>query len=420
MPIAVDARPAPEQLAEAFRRVRAAGHADEPAVLVHDLDRLRAKLADVAAAFAGPRALHTVAIKANPLVGVLRVAVAAGAGLEAASIEEVHLALRAGCSPDRIVFDSPVKTEAELAEALRMGLRINADNFAEIERIAALHTPACASRIGLRINPELAEAAIALTSVGHRGSRFGVPLSQHSAIVEAFARHRFLTGLHVHIGSQGVTIPELVDGVARVWQLRRELVAVRPVPLDMFDLGGGLPAQYRDDAPRLTPTAYAAALRAAVPDLFRGDVQLVTEFGRSILADCGFVVSRVEVVKPGPVAGLHVGADLFVRRVYRPHEWHHDFLAIGRDGLPLAGDPVATTLAGPLCFGGDVLARDLPLPALAPGDHVLIRDTGAYTLSMWSRYCSRAIPAALGLDGDAVTVLRPRDTIADVVAFWGG
>ena len=90
------------------------------------------------------------------------------------------------------------------------------------------------------------------------------------------------------------------------------------------------------------------------------------------------------------------------------------------NGLPLVGDPVPTTLAGPLCFGGDVLARDLPLPPLAVGDHVLIRDTGAYTLSMWSRYCSRAIPLALGLDRGEVTVLRPRDTIADVVAFWGG
>lgn len=420
MPIAVDARPAPEHLAEAFRRVRAAGHADEPAVLVHDLERLRAKIADVAAAFAAPGALHTLAIKANPLVGVLRVAVAAGAGLEAASIEEVHLALRAGCPPDRIVFDSPVKTEAELAEALRLGLRINADNFAEIERIAALHTPASTSRIGLRINPELAEAALALTSVGHRGSRFGVPLSQRPAIVDAFVRHAFLTGLHVHIGSQGVTIPELVDGVARVWDLRRELVAARPVPIDMFDLGGGLPAQYRDDAARLTPTAYAAALRAAIPELFAAGVQIVTEFGRSILADCGFVVSRVEVTKPGPVAVLHVGADLFVRRVYRPHEWHHDFLALGRDGRLLGGEPVPTTLAGPLCFGGDLLARDLPLPPLAAGDHVLIRDTGAYTLSMWSRYCSRAIPLVVGLDGPELAVLRPRDRISDVVAFWGG
>jgi diaminopimelate decarboxylase len=319
------------------------------------------------------------------------------------------------------VFDSPAKTTGELADAMRRGIRINADNFAELDRIAALHADIpTTSPIGLRINPELAEPALATTSVGHRGSRFGVPLSERAQIRAAFARHAFLRGLHLHIGSQGVTIPELVEGVARVWDLRRELCSGRHVPIDMFDIGGGLPAVYRDDAPRLTPAAYAAALRAAVPDLFGPDVRLVTEFGRTILADCGVAVSRVEVTKPGPVAVLHVGADLFVRRVYRPHEWHHDFVVLDPAGHLKTGPAVPTTLAGPLCFGGDILARDLPLPAIEPGDHVLVRDTGAYTLSMWSRYCSRAIPLVLGLDGDAVTVLRPRDSLDDVIAFWGG
>lgn len=410
----------PADLAADFRRARAAGHLAEPALLVHDLARLRTNIAAVAAAFPGG-ALHTVAIKANPLVAVLRAVVAAGAGLEAASIEEVYLALRAGCPPDQIVFDSPVKTEDELADALRRGLRINADNFAELDRIAALRLAIpSTSRIGLRINPELAEPALAMTSVGHRGSRFGVPISDRLAIRAAFARHRFLTGLHLHIGSQGVTIPELVAAVARVWHLRQELCLLEHVQIDMFDIGGGLPAQYRDDAPRLTAAAYAAALRRAVPDLFTAGLQIVTEFGRSILADCGFAVSRIEVIKPGPVAVIHLGADLFVRRVYRPHEWHHDFLALDPAGQLKAGPSVPTTLAGPLCFGGDILAQALPLPALEVGDHILIRDTGAYTLSMWSRYCSRAIPLVLGLDGDAVTTLRPRDRIDDILAFWGG
>ncbi|HEY8375047.1 MAG TPA: hypothetical protein VIK91_01105, partial [Nannocystis sp.] len=218
----LQSRPAPADLAAAFRRARL-GREHEPALLLHDLARIRAKLAALAAAFP-PGALHTLAIKANPLVGVLRAAVAAGAGLEAASIEEVHLALRTGCPPDRIVFDSPVKTVEELAEALRRGIRINADNFAELHRIAELlQTIRTTSAIGLRVNPELAEPADATTSVGHRGSRFGVPVSDRARIRAAFARHRFLRGLHLHIGSQCATVPDLVEGAARVWALRQEL-----------------------------------------------------------------------------------------------------------------------------------------------------------------------------------------------------
>jgi diaminopimelate decarboxylase len=412
-------RPHAAELAAQYRAARAAGHATEPAIIVHDLGRMRAAIAGVRAAFP-PGALHTVAIKANPLVGVLRAAVAAGAGLEAASLEEVHLALATGCPPEHVVYDSPCKTAEELAEALARGVRINADNLDEVERIAALlSTIPSTSRIGLRINPELAEGRIAMTSVGHRGSKFGVALSAEPDIAAAFARHPFLTGLHVHVGSQGAALPDLLEAARRVWALRERLAA-RPVPIDTFDLGGGLPAVYRDDDPDLTPAAYAAALRAAVPGLFAPDVRLVTEFGRRIQAACGFVVARVEYVKPGPVVVLHVGADLFVRRVYRPHEWHHEFVALDARGELKTTAPVATTLAGPLCFGGDILARDLELPALSPGDHVLVRDAGAYTLAMWSRYCSRAIPLVLGLDGDRVEVLRRRETPGDLVRFWGG
>lgn len=410
------ARPAPDELAAIYRAAREAGFDTEPAVIVHDLARLRAAIAEVRAAFPAT-ALHTVAIKANPLVGVLRAAVDAGAGLEAASIEEVHLALAAGCPAGHVVFDSPAKTLPELLDALRLGVRINCDSLAEVARIAALRLPPRAP-VGLRIGPELAESPLALTSVGHRGSRFGVPLSDRAAIVEAFARHDLLTGLHVHVGSQGAALADLLEAARRVADLRAEICAKRHVPIDTVDLGGGLPAVYRDGDPHVTPTAYAAALRSAVPALFAADVRLVTEFGRALQASCGFVVSRVEAVKAGPVAVLHVGADLFLRPVYRPDAWHHDVAALDPAGRLKAGPRAPVTLAGPLCFGGDLLARDVPLPALEPGDHVLVRDAGAYTLAMWSRYCSRAIPLVLGVDGDEFTVLRRRDSIADIVEFW--
>lgn len=410
------ARPAPDDLAALYRAARSAGFDTEPAVIVHDLARMRAAIAEVRAAFPAT-ALHTVAIKANPLVGVLQAAVEAGAGLEAASIEEVHLALAAGCPAGHVVFDSPAKTLPELLDALRLGVRINCDSLAELARLAALPLPPRAP-VGLRINPEVAASPLALTSVGHRGSRFGVPLSDRAAIVDAFARHRSLTGLHVHVGSQGAALADLVEAARRLADLRAEICLKRPVPIDTIDLGGGLPAVYRDGDPHLTPAAYAAALRAAVPEFFAADVQLVTEFGRAIQASCGFVVSRVEAVKPGPLAVLHVGADLFVRPVYRPHEWHHDLVVLDPAGAPKPGPAAPVTLAGPLCFGGDILARDVPLPPIEPGDHVLVRDAGAYTLAMWSRYCSRAIPLVLGCDDGGFTVLRRRDTIADIVQFW--
>lgn len=418
----VEERIALEEVAAALRAAEAAGIAARPAVIVHDLGRMRGRIAALQAAFPAGT-LHALSIKANPLVEVLRSAVAAGAGLEAASIEEVHLALAAGCPPGQVVYDGPAKTVGELAEALALGVRINADNLAELGRVAALLAGGSPrAPIGLRINPQVGAGSIALTSVADRGSRFGVPAAEEPAIVAAFARHGWLRGLHAHVGSQGCPIDQLAAGARVLDGLRARIdAALGPGRVAVVDIGGGLPAAYRADERAPDIAAHAAALRSAAPGLWTGALQVVTEFGRWVQASCGAAVSEVEVVKDEGAtvtAVLHLGADFLLRRVYQPEVWHHEFAVLGPDGAPKQGPLRPTTLAGPLCFAGDVLARALPLPPVAPGDRVVIRDVGAYTLSMWSRYCSRAMPPVLGLEGGALRVLRARETAAEVVAFW--
>ena len=139
-----------ESTTAVLRQAIARGYFDatENAVVFHDLDRMCERIHELKTRFP-PAALHTVAVKANPLVEILKVAVEAGAGLEAASMEEIHIGLAAGCPPERILFDSPAKTKQELKEALRLGVKINADNFAELDRIAAIHDEADPG-VGLR------------------------------------------------------------------------------------------------------------------------------------------------------------------------------------------------------------------------------------------------------------------------------
>ncbi|MEM6925648.1 MAG: diaminopimelate decarboxylase, partial [Myxococcota bacterium] len=153
-----------DAVAEVIERARTVGAWTETsrAVLFHDLDRLGSRIDELVGTFPDDT-LHAVAIKANPLVELLKVVVARGAGLEAASFEEVTLALAAGCAPDRIVYDSPAKTVAELDRALELGLWINADSPAELRRLAELGAPR-AARVGLRVNPGVGSGAIAATS----------------------------------------------------------------------------------------------------------------------------------------------------------------------------------------------------------------------------------------------------------------
>lgn len=391
-------------------------------LLIHDLARMRTRIGLIHSAFPAGT-LHALAIKANPLVEILREAVRAGCGLEAASIEELHLGLAAGCPADRIVFDSPAKTIEEIDAAVNRGVVLNADNFDELSRIdQILDAVASDSRIGLRINPEVGAGTISHTSVGTVGSKFGVSISAVDSIVEAFSRYAWLTGLHLHVGSQGCDLEMLTQAAAKVEALRHTIESATKRSLQFIDIGGGLPAVYLDGQTAPSPADYAEALRKTVPDLMTSGMSLITEFGRAVQAGCGFTVSRVEYCRAeSPMAVIHVGADLLMRPVYRPQDWPHEFSVLDSDGRVKSGPRSPLTIAGPLCFSGDIVAQEAMLPRVEPGDWIVIRDTGAYTLGLWSRHCSRGTPAVLGYDRESeisLRVLRPAETPQDIVRFW--
>ena len=401
-------------------------------IIVHDMGRMRARLRNIQSSFPGT-ALHALAIKANPLLEVLREAVGCGAGLEAASLEELRLALAAGCAPEKIVFDSPAKTESEIDEALKLGVHLNANGFDELHRIARYVSESpTKSPVGLRINPEVSAGAISDTSVGSVGSKFGVSLSRDRAkIVESFQQYPWLTGLHVHVGSQGCGMDLLATAVEKVAKLQNELVATAERSIPWLNIGGGLPARYDDDSDPPSPQEYATELKRRVPSLWQNDTKLVTEFGRSVQTGCGIALSRVEYARAceppeaeGMMAVIHLGADFLLRPVYRSSDWKHEFLVLDHQGEIKTAPTRTTTIAGPLCFAGDMIARQIDLPEVVAGDWIAIRDCGAYTLSMWSRHCSRGIPAVVGYDSEADQpadtgrLLRRGESPEDIVKFW--
>lgn len=414
------------QMAAALSKALSAGVLgnDDNAVVFYDSAHLDSTLNALKSAF--PRdALHAVAVKANPLVAVLKRVQRAGCGAEVASMGELKVAEAAGFPIERIVFDSPVKTHEDLEYALTQGIWVNANSLEELERIAAIHTSLRSqSRVGIRINPEVGQGRIATTSVADRHSKFGVPLRDcRPQITAAFARYPWLKGLHVHIGSQGMSLDELLEGVGLVYDF---CVASRDKSnIGVLNIGGGLPVQYRDSDPAIPFSQYANALRARCPELFSGSITVVTEFGRAVHAHCGWVVARVEyVVRNSPSIStiyLHVGADMFLRKAYRPEDWHHNLTICDDSGAVRTGATSAFQVAGPLCFAGDYLSRDAALPSdTIAGDYCLIHDAGAYTFSMWSHYNSRQFPAVIGYEGEPghFQIMRRRQSTDDVVAFW--
>lgn len=411
-----------EQLSRALRE--GVFEADGETIIFYDLSRLANSLDLLKAAFPFT-ALHTVAVKANPTIEILKQIREAGCGCEVASWGELHLAKAAGFAPQAIVFDSPAKTVNEIEHALRMGIGINANTLGELDRIdRLLSSISSASRMGIRINPETGSGTIDSTSVAVRHSKFGVSLNQsREALVRAFSSYHWLSGVHVHIGSQGMSRNQLLDGIGAIYDF---FVEVRPTSgVNIFNIGGGLSAKYRESEEPVQFDEYANALRGRCPDLFRPDVFLTTEFGRALHASCGWVASKVEYVADCsdgvPTLFIHVGADMFLRKAYRPDDWHHDISVCDSTGKLRSGPKGTFRVAGPLCFAGDYLDRSVSLPEdVSEGDYLMIHDAGAYTFSMWSLYNSRQFPAIIGYEdnGKSFRCLRQRQSVEEVVRFW--
>ncbi|MFF0890899.1 diaminopimelate decarboxylase [Streptomyces sp. NPDC003456] len=370
-----------------------------------DLDGLAATVASLHRAFpSSPRVLHAFAAKANCLVPVLAEVRRLGMGCEVATAGELARALAAGFAPERIVFDSPAKTEAELRLALDLGVTVNVDNHQELARIdRALGGRAPASRIGVRVNSQLGGGSIAAMSTATRTSKFGVPLGDPGSrrqLLRAYHDHPWLTWVHTHAGSQGCPLDLMAGGVARAVEFAEEVNAsLGRRQVIGIDIGGGLPVNFADDETTPTFDTYVRQLRAQAPALFSGRYEIVTEFGRSVLAKNGFTAAYVEYTKSTGgrrIAVTHAGVQVATRTVFQPDAWPLRIEAHDGSGRAKRGGPVRQDIAGPACFAGDLLACDRALPLLEPGDLVAVPDTGAYYFSTPFHYNSLPEPAVHG------------------------
>ncbi|MFJ2649199.1 diaminopimelate decarboxylase [Streptomyces sp. NPDC087420] len=448
-------REAPARRDHAVRAAVAQGllTEEQPVIALLDVAGIRASAAALRTAFEevtapGTAVLHAFAVKATPLVPVLRLLNDEGIGAEVASPGELALARAAGVRAEHTVLDSPAKTTAELRQALALGIAVNADNPQELGRLDTLisGSPGAGPRspIGLRVNPQVGGGSIGALSTATATSKFGVALRDGGSrawVVRACLDRPWLTRLHTHTGSQGVPLELMARGVRAAYELAEEInAAAGRRQIDTLDIGGGLPVNFASDEETPAYATYARLLRDTVPGLFDGGYGLVTEFGRSLLAKHGTVLARVEYTKSAggrPIAVTHAGAQLATRTVYDPASWPLRVAAYDAEGRPSTAQIVAQDVAGPACFAGDLLAENRRLPLLGQGDLVAALDTGAYYFTNHYAYNSLARPGIYGfvrsgdddgndgeggsaIDGMRFATVRTPQTVEEIVAESGG
>lgn len=403
---------------------------EDSAAIFYDLTFLKERIEEVKKSFPS-NSLHTVAIKACPVINVLKYIKSFGTGLEAASLPEVYLAENSGYENENIVFDSPAKTKDEIEYAINLKAHINADSLAELEVINQIvGGNKSGATFGLRINPQVGTGKILITSVAGDYSKFGVPVKEfRKQIVEAYLKYDWLTGIHLHVGSQGCPIELFIKGIDVVYQLTCEINSLlakqnKGRQINIFDLGGGFPVSYRKEETAISIADYAKTMKENFPLLFTDKFKLITEFGRYYYANTAFAVSRIDNIKHQKgitTIVSHLGADFLLRRAYVPEQWHHDMDIMSGGGEFRSGAAEEkSVIAGPLCFAGDVIAKEILLPKAETGDYIVIHDVGAYTLSMWSRYNSRQMPKIIGYlnNGEDFILLKERESLDKVLQFW--
>ena len=267
------------EIGKTFRSALSKGliREEDTAVIFQDMTFLEERIKKLKSLFP-PHTLHAIAIKANPLARILEFIKPLDIGIEAATSGEVHLALKGGIEPCKIVYDSPVKTRNEIEFALKTGIHLNIDNLSELERVNdLLKTIASKSTIGVRINPQVGIGTIAGSSVAGEYSKFGVPIKyKRNELTEAFLKHPWLTGVHLHVGSQGCSMELLINGIGVLFDFVLELNAKRALtgfpPVSIFDIGGGLPVSYQRDTSPVLMEHYVEAIQGKLSITFHSSL----------------------------------------------------------------------------------------------------------------------------------------------------
>ena len=374
-----------------------------PAYVVAEADlraRARAFLAALAGVHDGPGEV-VFASKAFPCTAVLRVFAEEGLGCDVASGGELHLALRAGFAPERLYLHGNAKSEAELRMALEAGVgTVVLDNEQEADRLAALGGGAGGgNRILLRVVPGVDADTHEHILTGQAGSKFGMAPDAARALAERVE----VAGLHMHIGSQ----------LRSLDPYRRAIAALARVgEFEVYDLGGGLAVPYLagDDVP--APEQWVPEVVAAAHAELGAGKSLVLEPGRSLVANAGVTLYRVESVKPGVGGERIVAVDGGMSDNLRPMLYGAAYEAAVVDRMGAGGD--VCTVVGKHCESGDVLARDVRLPDPRPGDVLVTPVTGAYGHAMANNYNGVPRPPVIFCSGGDARVVVRRETYEDL------
>ena len=415
---------------------------------VYCADAIRSSYRRIERAFAPLGAKLHYAVKASSNLHILRLLREQGAGMDVVSGGELERAWLAGTPMQDIVFAGVAKTEAEQRAALdgrwsplrddaeRLGGKnidtrgpvglFNVESESELEVLARVAAElGVVARACIRVNPDVDARTHEYTTTGKEENKFGVAAAR---VPDLFAAFRDipsveLVGLHVHIGSPVREIEPYESAVRVLLELIDRLEGAGDA-VSVLDLGGGWPMSYTEgESPEIE--AFAEALTPLLETRVQKGLQIILEPGRSILANSGVLLTRVQHVKEGLRkrflicdAGMHT---LIRPAFYRAFHFVWPARVEARHVPPSAAERLdlpglyPCDVVGPICETGDFLARGRELPPVNRGDLIAVFSAGAYGMSMSSNYNDHGRSAEVLVDGERALLINRRQQQASLL-----
>ena len=347
------------------------------------------------------------AVKSNSNLAVLNVLAKLGSGFDIVTGGELARVLAAGGEPSKIVFSGLGKQEADIQKALEVGIAcFNVESYAELDRIQKVaEKMGKKAPISLRVNPDVDAKTHPYISTGLKENKFGIP---SDVVFETYQYAASLPNLDVvgidcHIGSQLTETQPFVDALDRIIGMIDKLKELG-IHLEHIDIGGGLGVTYKDETPP-SVAEYANAMRPALEKL---GLKVYMEPGRSISANAGVLLTKVDLLKPTNHRNFAI-IDAAMNDMIRP-SLYQAWMDIQAVTPHVDVETKQWDIVGAICETGDFLGKERDL-ALQTNDILALLGAGAYGFVMSSNYNSRGRAAEVMVDGDQAHVIRKRETI---------
>lgn len=360
----------------------------------YDLNLLERTLAEIKRTARDDRFKVHYAVKANANPGILRRIQGAGLGVDAVSGGEIRAALEAGFKSSDIVFAGVGKTDAEIILALEEGIGcFNVESSAELMVIDEIASAmGRKATVALRVNPDIDAHTHEYITTGLAENKFGINIDRLDSVIELAQSLPSveLTGLHFHIGSQ-ITESEPFVMLCEVINRLQDELEKKGINLSLINVGGGLGIDYADPDRHPIPDfeSYFKTFRNHLH--LRQGQHVHFELGRSVVAQCGSLITRVLYVKEGSSKRFAI-VDAGMTDLIRPalYSAHHKIENLSSP----EGELHHYDVVGPICESSDVFGTGEMLPAIRRGDFLALRSAGAYGEIMASQYNCRHLPSS--------------------------